>query len=255
LAQDGDTENNFLYTGEQFDPNIGFYYLRARYYEQGVGRFTTVDPFVGFICDPYSLHKYVYAYANPANASDPSGRMTVYQMMVTNAIIGTLAGTGIGYYLDGTAGAVIGAAAGAGLGWYATSYFALEFLVYVPAAMNIVRTWFLPTSKFLKGPNGRILFSELSKVENTRIVELYSNLSRQVEFTRSIHMANTKELAAAGGRAMYNTFVFRIPSGIITKLEQIGLVETTITMEEETQAIEYHFLPDASAYISKFLVK
>jgi 20S proteasome alpha/beta subunit len=28
----GVTENDYLYTSEQFDANVGFYYLRARYY-------------------------------------------------------------------------------------------------------------------------------------------------------------------------------------------------------------------------------
>src|SRR5262249_45178303 len=30
LASAGSTPNNYRYTGEQFDPNVGFYYLRAR---------------------------------------------------------------------------------------------------------------------------------------------------------------------------------------------------------------------------------
>ena len=31
LAKSGTTENEFRYTGEQWDPNAGFYYLRARW--------------------------------------------------------------------------------------------------------------------------------------------------------------------------------------------------------------------------------
>jgi len=73
LAQDGDTENNFLYTGEQYDPNLGSYYLRARYYDQGVGRFTTVDPWKGNQFEPVTLHRYLYAGANPVMNVDPSG--------------------------------------------------------------------------------------------------------------------------------------------------------------------------------------
>ena len=30
-VQDGSTENSYLYTGEQFDGELGQYYLRARY--------------------------------------------------------------------------------------------------------------------------------------------------------------------------------------------------------------------------------
>ena len=36
LNQDGATENRYLYTGEQYDEGLGQYYLRARYYDQGL---------------------------------------------------------------------------------------------------------------------------------------------------------------------------------------------------------------------------
>jgi len=65
--------NNYRYTGEQYDPNLGFYYLRARYYDQAVGRFLTVDPVRGDFYDPSSLHRYLYVHANPINAFDPTG--------------------------------------------------------------------------------------------------------------------------------------------------------------------------------------
>jgi RHS repeat-associated protein len=48
----GTTPNAYLFTGEQFDPNLGFYYLRARLYNPTLGRFLTTDPFQGSIYDP-----------------------------------------------------------------------------------------------------------------------------------------------------------------------------------------------------------
>src|SRR5262249_17675618 len=42
------TPNNYLFAGEQFDPDLGLYYLRARYAEPGRGRFWTADTFGGF---------------------------------------------------------------------------------------------------------------------------------------------------------------------------------------------------------------
>ena len=36
--------NPFRYSGEYFDEETGFYYLRARYYDPSVGRFLTEDP-------------------------------------------------------------------------------------------------------------------------------------------------------------------------------------------------------------------
>jgi len=74
------TTNNYLYTGEQYDPNVNFYYLRARYYDQAVGRFVNRDLFDGSSADPANLHKYLYANVNPTNKSDPSGLSPDYTL-------------------------------------------------------------------------------------------------------------------------------------------------------------------------------
>ncbi|MCD4811316.1 putative Ig domain-containing protein [bacterium] len=77
IDEAGTTENNYLYTGEQYDPNVGFYYLRARYYNAAIGRFMTHDPRWGNPFEPMSLHKYLYANANPINFVDPSGEIAI----------------------------------------------------------------------------------------------------------------------------------------------------------------------------------
>ena len=69
----GTTENRYLFTGEQFDPNVGFYYVRARYYNPSIGRFQTMDTYAGRMHEPQTLHKYLYVHANPVNNIDPSG--------------------------------------------------------------------------------------------------------------------------------------------------------------------------------------
>jgi RHS repeat-associated protein len=70
----GATPNNYLYRGEQFDPDLGLYYLRARYYNPATGRFLTRDPEAGNRIDPGTLHRYIYATADPINQIDPTGR-------------------------------------------------------------------------------------------------------------------------------------------------------------------------------------
>lgn len=80
IASAGTTANSYLYSGERFDPNIGFYHLRARYYNQGTGRFLTMDPELGKIFDPGTLHKYVYTKNNPVNRVDPSGRADIIEV-------------------------------------------------------------------------------------------------------------------------------------------------------------------------------
>ncbi len=69
----GSSANAFLFAGEQMDPNLGFYYLRARYLDSGVGRFISADSWPGTQCDPLSLHDYIYAHDNPTTYVDPSG--------------------------------------------------------------------------------------------------------------------------------------------------------------------------------------
>ncbi len=73
IAKTGSTDNDYLYTGEQFDPHLGLYHLRARYNNVATGRFWTMDEYEGDPQEPATLHKYLYTHANPINFVDPSG--------------------------------------------------------------------------------------------------------------------------------------------------------------------------------------
>ncbi len=70
----GTTQNNYRYSGEQFDPDLNLYYNRARYLNVSTGRFWTMDSFEGYNDNPLSLHKYLYVEADPANNVDPCGK-------------------------------------------------------------------------------------------------------------------------------------------------------------------------------------
>ncbi|MEM7127255.1 MAG: RHS repeat-associated core domain-containing protein [Chloroflexota bacterium] len=83
LTSSGTTENVYLFAGEQFDPYLNFYYLRARYMDPQLGRFVSMDPFSGFIFDPPSLHKYTYAHNNPVNLIDPTGYFSISDLSAT----------------------------------------------------------------------------------------------------------------------------------------------------------------------------
>ncbi|NET91148.1 MAG: hypothetical protein F6K45_24165 [Kamptonema sp. SIO1D9] len=87
LSSTGDTENNYLYRGEQFDPNLGMQYLRARYYDPSLGRLASVDPFEGMVEEPMSRHRYLYGYDNPVTYIDPSGMIpTLAGLSAANTI-------------------------------------------------------------------------------------------------------------------------------------------------------------------------
>ena len=79
LVTTGSTPNNYLYRGEQFDSDLGLYYLRARYYNPTTGRFMSRDPESGNGLDPKSLHKYLYAGGDPVDMADPSGRAELFE--------------------------------------------------------------------------------------------------------------------------------------------------------------------------------
>ncbi|WP_257387467.1 RHS repeat-associated core domain-containing protein [Tahibacter caeni] len=62
------------FTGYLKDTESGLYYAKARYYDPATARFTTEDPEAGKDLEPPSLHRYLYAYANPTAYVDPAGR-------------------------------------------------------------------------------------------------------------------------------------------------------------------------------------
>lgn len=74
ITSTGSTANFYRYSGEQYDPNLGFIYLRARYLNPNSGRFLSRDSYAGNVFDPASLHKYTYGGNDPVNHSDPTGQ-------------------------------------------------------------------------------------------------------------------------------------------------------------------------------------
>ena len=88
--------NPFLFSGELLDPT-GLYYLRARSYDPGSGRFLSTDPASAGPTDPY-VSAYAYANGNPIRYTDPSGRCVQFL-----AAAGAGAATGPGEAVIGPA--------------------------------------------------------------------------------------------------------------------------------------------------------
>jgi len=74
INRTGTTPNNYLYRGEQWDPDLSLYYLRARYMNPVTGRFLSRDPKPGNPAVPRKWHKYLYASDDPVNRIDPRGK-------------------------------------------------------------------------------------------------------------------------------------------------------------------------------------
>lgn len=98
ITNTGSTLNSYRYTGEQFDPNLGFYYLRDRYSNPNTGRFINRDSCAGNIYDPPTLHRYTYCRNDPVNLTDPSGNLDSAQVLTAIGIgIGVAALVFVGY--------------------------------------------------------------------------------------------------------------------------------------------------------------
>jgi RHS repeat-associated protein len=82
----GTTPNNYLFAGEQFDPDLNLYYNRARYLNASSGRFWTMDSFEGFDQEPGSLHKYLYVEGDPTTLLDRSGHFLLSTTIYGDAV-------------------------------------------------------------------------------------------------------------------------------------------------------------------------
>ncbi|MFC5701645.1 polymorphic toxin-type HINT domain-containing protein [Cohnella faecalis] len=69
--------NPFTYTGEVYDNETGYIYLRARYYDPSIGRFISKDTYEGQLDNPLSLNNYTYVHNNPLINIDPTGHYCV----------------------------------------------------------------------------------------------------------------------------------------------------------------------------------
>jgi RHS repeat-associated protein len=65
----GSATAGYAYTGREWEPEIGLYYYRARYYDPKIGRFISEDP-IGF---DGGVNFYAYVENNPVTRTDPFG--------------------------------------------------------------------------------------------------------------------------------------------------------------------------------------
>ena len=90
LNHTGETDNDYLYTGEQYNFTTKLYYLRARYMSPETGIFISMDTYFGTLDNPVSLHKYLYANANPVMYTDPTGYFSIMETQLAQTIKSTI---------------------------------------------------------------------------------------------------------------------------------------------------------------------
>jgi RHS repeat-associated protein len=81
--------NDHQFAGERFNADLGLYYLRARYLDPRLGRFSSIDPHMGDMARPITLNDYSYAFGNPPNVRDPGGRFGLMDTMTAVGIFAT----------------------------------------------------------------------------------------------------------------------------------------------------------------------
>ncbi|MGN6234892.1 RHS repeat domain-containing protein [Dyella sp.] len=62
------------YTGHVNDPDTGFVYMQARYYDPSTGHFLSSDPVKPSVGNLFNLNRYNYTNNNPLRYTDPDGR-------------------------------------------------------------------------------------------------------------------------------------------------------------------------------------
>lgn len=85
------------FTGQEYDPETGFYYYNARYYDPQLGVFTTADSQFDEGAGVFGFNRHMYVAGNPVMNTDPTGHFLgfIFQaiMMLTLIAIPFLAGT------------------------------------------------------------------------------------------------------------------------------------------------------------------
>jgi RHS repeat-associated protein len=63
-----------FYAGHRRDDDSGMFYMQARWYDPGAGRFLSIDPMIRSVAIPQSANPYSYAENNPISGFDSGGR-------------------------------------------------------------------------------------------------------------------------------------------------------------------------------------
>ena len=107
-SSSGSGSTEYRFTGQQDDADIGYTYLRARYYDQATGRFLSKDPWRGRVSLPATQHHYAYSANDPVNWRDPRG----LDYVDVNITVGAGLGVTFGLMFSNEKGTYVYAGAG-----------------------------------------------------------------------------------------------------------------------------------------------
>jgi RHS repeat-associated protein len=186
--QTGSSVQLYGYTGQQGDAETGLYYLRARYYAPGMGRFLSRDPAALNPKDPREWNRYPYVANDPINFIDPSGEAAgvEYGKIRTTFANATQTATVFGHRV----GATIAAAKGA--------FDALDArLISVQVRMELLRYY---SSRYVSSIMRNITVAQttvITEAGETKVVVAINGANRSQQATNAI-MQIVQSLRAKG---------------------------------------------------------
>ncbi len=78
----GGTKSKYLYTGQENDPETSLDYYNARYYNPQIRHFTQPDNVIANPYNPQELNRYSYVENNPLRYTDPTGHITLSEVVL-----------------------------------------------------------------------------------------------------------------------------------------------------------------------------
>ncbi|MDI7237165.1 polymorphic toxin type 10 domain-containing protein [Leptospira santarosai] len=75
FVQRGDLNFSPKYNSQELDRESGFFFFNARYYDPGIGRFTSADTLIPDEHNSQGWNRFAYVYNNPIGAKDPTGHV------------------------------------------------------------------------------------------------------------------------------------------------------------------------------------
>ena len=194
------------FAGEYWDADLAQIYLRERWYQPATGRFSAPDPMAGVEQDTRTQNRYAYAFADPLNRVDPSGRMSLGEVsaalniqvnialtavrsgFATSAAVGGLALRNLGMVVESAVGQIL---------------------------TRIVGTGAVRSGIPLVGPGGRRVIDFMVQMGNrVAYLEVKYGLPRRAgpALTRLVGQIRTGVAAAAQRDGVFVLFTWNAPS-------------------------------------------